>query len=388
MLLDIQSEGSARPLSLFDIIGCCPHGFALKKPSEGNLIEQRPEEILYGAFKGMGDLLCASPVIVAELDAGSKVRLLLFPNPGLVEFARLIEFGQNRKNLTIHFLPVGATAGWLRRLAAFFRDMRSLSPTRIWISPHAPAPASSWKIPALLWLVRRFYWPSARLAGTDSERMSGLFDIRIQVDRSLPLIDREWTAYRAQRGNSRLNGPPPVIQFIPEIANGLRISPEYDLLVHPGANARNRSWPATHYASVIERMPPDCRIAVLGLPGDVEELRRVLPRNRNIHYLTGTLEQSIATLTRARVLLTMDSGNAHFAHFLRLPAVTLFGKADPSTIISKDTTVLPVYQRRFPCQPCGRVDCSQPEVYCMNSIDPALVAEKLLVLIGKTAAKA
>jgi ADP-heptose:LPS heptosyltransferase len=128
-------------------------------------------------------------------------------------------------------------------------------------------------------------------------------------------------------------------------------------------------------------MPPDCSIAVLGLPGDVEELRRVLPRNRNIDYLTGTLEQSIATLTRARVLLTMDSGNAHFAHFLKLPAVTLFGKADPRTIISKNTSVLPVYEQRFPCQPCERVDCSQREVYCMNSIEPAQVAEKLLALM-------
>jgi heptosyltransferase-2 len=363
------------------------HGFALKKPSEGNVIEQGSEEILYGAFKGMGDLLCASPVILTELNAGSKVRLLLFPSPSLIEFARLIEFGQNRKNLTIHFLPVGATAGLLRRFVAFFKDMRALSPTRIWISPHAPAPASSWKIPSLLWLVRKLYWPNARLAGADSERMSKLFDIRILVDRSLPLIDREWTAYRAQLNNSRLNGPPPAVHFIPAIANGLSSSPEYDLLVHPGANAKNRSWPATHYAAVIERMPPECRIAVLGLPGDVEELRRALPHNRNIRYLTGTLEQSIATLTRARVLLTMDSGNAHFAHVLRLPAVTLFGKADPRTIISKNTSVLPIYQQRFSCQPCEKVDCSQPEVYCMNSIDPALVANKLLAFIGNTAAK-
>lgn len=336
----------------------------------------------------MGDLLCASPVIIAELNAGSKVRLLLFPSPGLIEFTRLIEFGQNQKNLTIHFLPVGPAAGLLRRFGAFFRDMRSLSPTRIWISPHAPAPASSWKIPALMWLVRRFYWPNAWLVGTDSERMSRLFDIRIHVDRSLPLIEREWAAYLAQRSNSRLNESPPPVNFIPAIADGLRISPEYDLLVHPGANARNRSWPATHYAAVIERMPPDCRIAVLGLPGDVEELRRVLPQNRTIHYLTGTLEQSIATLTRGRVLLTMDSGNAHFAHFLGLPAVTLFGKADPRTIISRNTSVLPIYQQRFSCQPCERVGCSQPEVYCMNSIDPALVADKLLALIGKTTVKA
>ena len=365
-----------------------PYGFALKKPLEGNLIERRPEEILYGAFKGMGDLLCASPVILAELNVGSKVRLLLFPNPGLIEFVRLIEFGQNQKNLTIHFLPVGGAAGWLRRFVAFLRDMRRLSPTRIWISPHASPQSSSWKIPALLWLVRRFYWPKAKLAGADSERMSRLFDIRVQADRSLPRIEREWTAYLAQRSNSRLNGPPPPVHFIPAIANGLRISPEYDLLVHPGANARNRSWPATHYAAVIERMPPEWRIAVLGLPGDVEELRRVMPHNRNIHYLTGTLEQSIATLTRARVLLTMDSGNVHFAHFLGLPAVALFGNTDPKTVISRDTSVLPIYQQRFPCQPCERVDCSQPEVYCMNSIDPALVAEKLLALIGKTIAKA
>lgn len=336
----------------------------------------------------MGDLLCATPVIVAELNAGSKVRLLLFPSPSLIEFARLIEYGPNRENLTIHILPVGSVAGSARRLIAFFREMRSLSPTRIWISPHAPAPASSWKIPFLLWLVGRIYWPDARLGGADSERMSRLFDIRVRVDRTLPLVDREWTAYRAQRSHPHLNGPPPAVHFISEIAQGLGVSPEYDLLVHPGANAKNRSWPAMHYAEVIDRMPPDCRIAVLGLPEDVEELRRVLPENRNIEYLTGTLKLSISTLTRARVVLTMDSGNAHFAHFLKVPAVTLFGKADPRTIIPKKSSVMPVYQQRFPCQPCDRANCSQPEVYCMNSIEPALVAEKLLSLISRPAVKA
>src|SRR5437588_1504956 len=147
--------------------------------------------IVYGAFKGMGDLLCASPVIASELEQGHVIKILLFPNSALGEFLKLLDF-PNRHNLSWFRLPV---SGNLTRCLSFLRQMATFRADLVWISPHASREASSWKIPLLLWFVKSLYWPHAVLGGAWDERLSSLFDLRVPVDRSLPLALREWVAY-------------------------------------------------------------------------------------------------------------------------------------------------------------------------------------------------
>jgi heptosyltransferase-2 len=330
--------------------------------------------IVFGAFKAMGDLLCASPVIRSELDAGSRVHLLVFNNNSLFEFARLIDFGPNQDLLTLHFLPVPAR---LQAIGTFLREMSSINPDLVWVSPHAPAPASSWRIPALLRFVKALYWERAKLAGADSERMSFLFDRRISVDRKLPFVEREWEAFHAIRGGAM--GVHPVrIAFLPEIMRLRYNTPAYDLLIHPGANAKNRSWPFQHYAEVVQNLPKHYRIGVVGLPKDVAAMKAILPMDHNIDFMTGTLKESLIALARSRVLLTMDSGNVHFARVLGVPAVALFGKSDPINVIALNDGITAIYERKFTCQPCEQAVCSQPEVYCMNSLSPELIVKAIM----------
>ena len=125
-------------------------------------------------------------------------------------------------------------------------------------------------------------------------------------------------------------------------------------------------------------IPPNYRIAVVGLPSDIEKMRQAIPQNRRIQFLTGTLEDAICAIAQSRVILTMDSGNMHFANALNVPGIALFGKADPASIIPEKGSVLPIYERKFPCQPCESAHCSQPEVYCMNSLLPETVAKALI----------
>ncbi len=336
-----------------------------------------PKTIVFGSFKGMGDLLSASPVIAQELSAGNRVKLLLFPGPALTNFVKLIDFGPNRANLQTYILPVS------RRLAdfrIFFSQMSQFQPDLVWISPHAPRPASSWKLPLLLWFIKTLYWPKAKLAGADSEHFSALFDVRVPVDRGLPLAVREQTAY-SMLENSPAPESPTHVSFIESIQRGRNEPPRYDLLIHPGANAKNRVWPFMNYASLIKLIPARYSIAVVGLEGDVKKMRQVLPEDRNIQFLTGTLEQAIAAIARARVVLSMDSGNAHFSNSLGIPTVALYGPTAPAGVIAPGGSVLPIYERKHPCQPCGKATCSQPEVYCMTSLTPETVANALLCLL-------
>jgi heptosyltransferase-2 len=332
----------------------------------------KSKTIVYGAFRGMGDLLCASSVIRSELEKGHNIKLLL-SGAALVSFTDLIDFGANRCNLQAFQLPL---SGSLSELWSFIRQMASFRADLIWVSPHASREASSWKIPIFLWLVKTVCWPHAVLAGAWDERLSSLFDLKVPLDRSLPLAVREWVAY------SRLNGStlgtfPGLMTFIERIRRGRQKPALYDLLIAPGANAKNRLWPVAHYVALVQLIPSNYRIAVVGLQSDVEEMRQALPSNRRILYLTGTLEDAICAIARSRTVLTMDSGNMHFANALNVPGIAIFGKADPASIIPAEGSMLPVYEEKFPCQPCNSARCSQREVYCMNAILPETVARVL-----------
>jgi len=128
-------------------------------------------------------------------------------------------------------------------------------------------------------------------------------------------------------------------------------------------------------------IPSMNRIAVLGVPSDIEQMRGVLPIDRSIDFISGSLEDALIAIARASVVLAMDSGTAHFAQALRVPCVAIFGKSDPDVIIGRAGSVLPIYEQKFPCQPCGKAVCNQTEVYCMNTIAPDTVARKLLPLL-------
>lgn len=333
------------------------------------------QTVVYGAFKGMGDLLCAVPAITWELGQGSSVVLLVFPQLPR-EFLELVDFGPNRAALRVSELPTPARPGNMRR---FFAEMSRLTPSFVWVSPHCPAPVASWRIPLLMAIVKRLYWRGSVLGGAESEPLSRLFDVRVPVDRKLPFAEREWSGYSQLRKSA--DSFPPRAALREPLMRGRSEPPLYDLAICPGAGALNRSWPAEHFASLVRLIPTDYRIAVVALARDAAALKRVLPVDRPIQFCSGSLEQAIRALARSRVAFTMDSGPMFFSRALGVPAVSLFGASDPANVIGYATSVVPLYERTCPRQPCGSARCSQKSVICMESIDPASVAGRVLDLL-------
>lgn len=338
----------------------------------------KPGTIVYGAFKGMGDLLCAAPTIAAVLSNADQVILVVFPQ--LSELVDLIEFGPNRSKLRICVLPVAGGGPTLRQ---FLRNASQYSPDLIWVSPHAPlATTSAWKTSFMMWMLKRLYWRRAIIAGAASERLSWLFDVRVCVDRGAPYMMKEWLAYRELQLSPGASLPGP-IGLIESIAGLRKQPPAYDLIIHPGALADNRKWPWSFYADVVARIPADRKIAAVGLPGDVAALRAVLPADRPIEYLTGSLIDAVKSIARSRVALTMDSGSMFFASSLRIPTIALFGPSNPASVLSPGSSVTPIFQPQWPCQPCGKPTCSQKSILCMSSIDPQNVADAVLRLLSR-----
>jgi heptosyltransferase-2 len=348
------------------------------------------EHGIFGVFKGIGDLLWASPVIRSELDRGLAIHLLIFPNPSLVSFCSLVDFGVNAHNLHLHAVPVKFQA-----LFRFLRGMRPLSPQYIWISPHASMADSSYKMPLLLRLLKGIYWSPAPLVGASSERLSRLFDLRLEIDRTLPLSQREWSAYRLFRGPST-PAVAPRPGFLPAVLGEGRSAPVYDLVIHPGTSARNRTWPYRKYVTLLNALPSEWKIAIEGLPAEIEPLRALLTQagipqagipQAGIQALTwsaGPLQQALQTIAKGRLVLTMNTSFMHFANILGVPGLALFGSHHPSTTIG-DGSIEPLYRVSAPCQPCGRSTCSQTALFCLDNIDPLDVAGRLIQMASANA---
>lgn len=316
----------------------------------------------------MGDLLAAIPVVEAELASDRSVALIVFPQ--ILPFLELLDFAGSRRPAVVT-LPIrnGPTA-----LLPLLRRLGELAPDLVLISPHAPRQAASRKVPLVLWFAQQLFWRRCQLIGAADEPFSQLFDTRIEIDRDAPLAQREWQLYVGLR---HPNMPAPTPRFKSELYRGRINPPIYDLMIHPGAGASNRKWPASHYAALLRALPNDWKVAVIGLPIDLETIKGVAPADRRMEFFSGSLAHSIELLGSARVVLTMDSGSMFFAQMLGVPTVALFGPSAPQYVIPQGTKVRPILQQAAPCQPCRSTACRQPSVLCMEAITPETVLQEL-----------
>ncbi|MEU5716942.1 glycosyltransferase family 9 protein [Streptomyces sp. NPDC020403] len=106
------------------------------------------------------------------------------------------------------------------------------------------------------------------------------------------------------------------------------------VVVHPGADAPARCWPAGRYAAVVRRLrTAGHRVVVTGGPGE-EALTAMVAAGAGLgpeHVLAGGLPfgDLSALVAGAACLLSGDTGPAHLAVAHGTPSVTLFGPVPP-----------------------------------------------------------
>lgn len=104
-------------------------------------------------------------------------------------------------------------------------------------------------------------------------------------------------------------------------------------VVHPGANAAARRWPAPRYATVVRRLrAAGHRVVVSGGPGDEEaaaEVADLAGTGREDVLCALPFEEFSALVAHARLFVSADTGPAHLAVAHGTASVTLFGPVDP-----------------------------------------------------------
>jgi ADP-heptose:LPS heptosyltransferase len=101
-------------------------------------------------------------------------------------------------------------------------------------------------------------------------------------------------------------------------------------VVHVGAAATSRRWPAERFAAVARELSAEHTVVVAGGPGE-QELATTAAAAAGVEALTAlSVDDMLALIGRARLLISGDTGVAHVAAAFRTPSVTLFGPVSPA----------------------------------------------------------
>lgn len=166
------------------------------------------------------------------------------------------------------------------------------------------------------------------------------------------------------------------------------------ILVAPGARWATKRWPARHAASLATLVAHETGLAVryaLG-PGEEElagELRALLPPGGEDPILALGIREAAAVAARARAIVSSDSALLHFGPALGIPAVGLFGSTIPGFGFASGEPRDAVAEVALPCRPCdvhGKERCPLRHHACMERLEPALVLDRLMPLLGAATA--
>jgi ADP-heptose:LPS heptosyltransferase len=98
-------------------------------------------------------------------------------------------------------------------------------------------------------------------------------------------------------------------------------------VIHPGAAAPARRWPAARWAAVARQLPRP--VVVTAGPGE-EALAHGVARDAGATVFAGDLRALAALVAGAERVLCADTGVAHLATALGTPSVVLFGPTPPA----------------------------------------------------------
>lgn len=140
-------------------------------------------------------------------------------------------------------------------------------------------------------------------------RLMEFLGIPLQGDElEFPLFDEDWKAFE-------------------QIQRGQRLGSNY-VCIHPGSNARERRWPTQNFAAVGDYLA--ARGYQVVLTGTEKEA--YLTRSVAVHMRTGAIDLAGMTnlgtlgalISKARLVVSNDTGVSHVAAALKRPSVILF----------------------------------------------------------------
>jgi lipopolysaccharide heptosyltransferase II len=192
--------------------------------------------------------------------------------------------------------------------------------------------------------------------------------LRHEVRRQLDLVGS--AGFRVADERLRLRVPMASWRRMPALLADLGPGPV--VVVHPGASAPSRRWPAERFAAVARRLSEErgCQIVLTGSSGErelVESVRSAM--GTPSHSLAGDLDLAdlAALLARADLLVANNTGPVHVAAAVGTPVVDLYALTNPQ----HTPWMVPcrVLSHDVACRWCYKSVCPEGHHHCLRLVD-------------------
>jgi ADP-heptose:LPS heptosyltransferase len=211
--------------------------------------------------------------------------------------------------------------------------------------------------------------------------------------------------YRGPVNPDELSG----LEHIPEAADlasvrhklrSAGIEPDSSIVILINPNSSDifplRKWPLKNYGQLCRQLLdtiPDCALVITGVASEKPDAKYILeqvhsPRCIDFTGMTN-FRELLALYSLAAVMVTNDSGPAHFASLLRLPTLVFFGPETPRLYSPIGDKHKNMYSH-FACSPCvsvynGKKSPCQ-ENRCLMAITPEAALKEVLSSLNEAAA--
>jgi len=148
-------------------------------------------------------------------------------------------------------------------------------------------------------------------------------------------------------------------------------------LLHPGAQAPTRRYPAHLFAKAVKILLKENKIAVLtGTDSDLDAIKEItglLPQGSYRIVLNLSLEDFAALVKISPLLITNNTGPAHMACALKTPLVVLYALTNPQHFPWRCPSKTLFFD--VPCKFCYKSICPQGHHFCLKKVSAEEVAQ-------------
>ena len=224
----------------------------------------------------------------------------------------------------------------------------------------------------------------ARVSGASVDHPGSLLDVRVRpgetLDEDIPEPERALAIAEAA-------GYRPAVEDDGGLAvTGVRPPPrgldEPYVVVHPGASAPARTWPAERFADVVRGLAAaGLRVAVTGSANE-RGLTASVASSAGVD-LGGRLDlaQLAGVIGAARALVAGNTGPAHLAAAVRTPVVSLFSPVVPAVRWAPyGVPVALLGDQSAPCAGTRATHCPIPSHPCLSGVSAGRVVDACLRL--------
>jgi lipopolysaccharide heptosyltransferase II len=161
-------------------------------------------------------------------------------------------------------------------------------------------------------------------------------------------------------------------------------------IIHPGASAPSRRYPADGFAAAADILALDHGWGILftGSSGEqplIEEIRGMMDASSRSLAGRLTLPELAAVISLAPAIIVNNTGPAHIAAAVGTPVVDLYALTNPQHTPWK--VPQRVLYHDVPCRFCYKSVCPQTHHDCLRRVTPDMVAGAALSLLAETGAR-